>query len=243
MTLLEPDTDGQLALEDDCVDLFDLAGAPLDAAVARLQAGVKPTAEDIALLTEAARTAQRAFEEVGAANDVLDDASDLGEDLTTALAETLRRRDRAEVPALLGALRAQAARVERSEAVRAIANRILGNGGPDEPAALDSVPALTAALLPRVPSVYDDEEEPGAASLADLWERQEHLERVQHRVREERVEHVAAHLVALAERIVDRAFLDARFARASLDEMDRAYTLWCACLDEGCGPLTASRKP
>ncbi|MGW1618500.1 hypothetical protein [Streptomyces sp. NPDC002172] len=232
MTLLEPDTDGRLALEDDCVDLFDLAGDPLDAAVARLKAGVKPTAEDIALLTEAARTAQRAFEEVGAANDVLDDASDLGEDLTTALAETLRRRARAEVPALLGALRAQAARVERSEAVRTIANRVLGNGGPDEPTTPDSVPALTADLLPRAPSVYDDEEEAGA-SLADLWERQERLERVQDRVRGERVEHVAAHLVALAERIVDRAFLDARFTRAALDEMDRAYTLWCACLDEG----------
>ncbi|EGX58544.1 hypothetical protein SZN_17302 [Streptomyces zinciresistens K42] len=232
MTLLEPDTDGQLALEDVCVDLFDLAGDPLDAAVARLKAGVKPTAEDIALLAEAARTAQRAFKEIGAANDVLDDASDLGEDLTTALAETLRRRARAEVPALLGALRAQAARVERSEAVRTVAGRILGNGGPDEPAALDSVPALTADLLPRVPSVYDDEEEPGA-SLADLWERQERLERVQDRVREERVEHVAARLVALAERIVDRAFTDARFTRAALDEMDRAHALWCACLDEG----------
>ncbi|WP_227025768.1 hypothetical protein [Streptomyces fodineus] len=47
MTLLEPDTDGQLALEDDYVDIFDLAGDPLDAAVARLKAGVKPTAEDI----------------------------------------------------------------------------------------------------------------------------------------------------------------------------------------------------
>ncbi|MFK0265199.1 hypothetical protein ACIQU1_28280 [Streptomyces angustmyceticus] len=232
MTLLEPGTDGQLALQDGCVDLFDLAGDPLDAAVARLQAGVKPTAEDIALLTEAARTAQRAFGEVGAANDVLDDASDLGEDLTTALAEALRRRARAEVPALLGALRAQAARVERSEAVRTIANRILGNGGSDEPAALDSVPALTADLLPRVPSVYDDDEQPGA-SLADLWQRQGRLERVQVRVRTERVEHVAAHLVALAERIVDRAFLDARFTRAALEEMDRAHALWCACLDEG----------
>lgn len=232
MTLLEPGTDGQLALQDGFVDLFDLAGDPLDAAVARLQAGVKPTAEDIALLTEAARTAQRAFGEVGAANDVLDDASDLGEDLTTALAEALRRRARAEVPALLGALRAQAARVERSEAVRTIANRILGNGGSDEPAALDSVPALTADLLPRVPSVYDDDEQPDA-SLADLWQRQERLERVQVRVRTERVEHVAAHLVALAERIVDRAFLDARFTRAALEEMDRAHALWCACLDEG----------
>ncbi|MFH8869438.1 hypothetical protein ACIQUZ_11495 [Streptomyces griseus] len=232
MTLLEPDTDGQLALEDDCVDLFDLAGDPLDAAMARLKAGVKPTAEDIAMLTEAARTAQRAFKEVGRANDVLEDASDLGEELATALSDSLRRRARAEIPALLGALRAQAARVELSEAVRTIANRILGNGGPDEPAALDSVPALTADLLPRVPSVYDDEEEPGA-SLADLWERQERLARIQDRVRRERVEHVAAHLVALAERIVDRAFLDARFTRAALDEMDRAHALWCACLDEG----------
>ncbi|MFJ9724366.1 hypothetical protein ACIRP3_16585 [Streptomyces sp. NPDC101209] len=232
MTLQEPDTDGQLALDDACVDLFDLAGDPLDAAVARLKAGLKPTAEDIALLTEAARTAQRAFEEVGAANDVLDDASDLGEDLATALADSLQRRARAEVPALLGALRNQAARVERSEAVRTIANRILGNGGPDEPATLDSVPALTADLLPRVPSVYDDEEESGA-SLADLWERQERLERVQDRVRKERTKHVAAHLVALAERVVDRAFMDARFTLAALDEMDRAFALWCACLDEG----------
>ncbi|WP_431955157.1 hypothetical protein, partial [Actinacidiphila sp. bgisy167] len=226
------DADGQLDLGDNCVDLFDLAGDPLDAAVTRLRAGVKPTAEDIALLTEAARTAQRAFEEVGAANDVLDEASRLGDDLTTALADSLGRRARTEIPTLLGALRAQAARVERSEAVRTIANRILGNDGPDEPAALDSVPALTADLLPRVPSIYDDGEKPGT-SLADLWERQEHLERVQDRVRRERVEHVAGHLVALAERIVDRAFVDARFTWAALDEMDQAYALWCACLDEG----------
>ncbi|MEV8291943.1 hypothetical protein ACFWJV_09230 [Streptomyces rochei] len=232
MTLLEPDADGQLAWEDDCVDLFDLAGDLLDAAVARLKAGMKPTAEDIALLTEAARTAQRAFKEVGAANDVLDDASDLGEDLANALANSLKRQARTEVPALLGALRAQAARVERSETVRTIANRILGNGGPDEPDTQVPIPALTADLLPHVPSVYDDEEEPGA-SLADFWERQERLERLQDRVRRERVEHVATHLLALAEKIVDRAFRDTRFTRAALDEMDRAYALWCVCLDEG----------
>ncbi|WP_227025769.1 hypothetical protein [Streptomyces fodineus] len=83
-----------------------------------------------------------------------------------------------------------------------------------------------------MPSVYDDEEELGA-SLADLWERQERLERVQDRVRGERVEQVAAHLVSLTARIVDRAFMEARFTRAALDEMDRAHALWCACLDEG----------
>lgn len=52
-------------------------------------------------------------------------------------------------------------------------------------------------------------------------------------MRKERTKHVAAHLVALAERVVDRAFMDARFTLAALDEMDRAYALWCACLDEG----------
>ncbi|MEV5862190.1 hypothetical protein AB0L83_21065 [Streptomyces sp. NPDC052071] len=171
------------------------------------------------MLTEAARTAQPAFEEVGAAKDVLDDASGLGEDQTTALAETLRRGARAEVPALLGTLRAQAVRVERSEAVRTIANRILGNGGPDEPAALAPVPVRRRGEGEREPRrPVGASGTPGAGSGP---------------VRGEQVEHVAAHLVALAERIVDRTFLDVRFTRATLDETDRAYALWCACLDEG----------
>ncbi|MEU3251769.1 hypothetical protein [Streptomyces sp. NPDC006997] len=46
------------------------------------------------------------------------------------------------------------------------------------------------------------------------------------------MQQVAAHLVALAAGIVDRAFLDARFTRASLDGMDRARALRCACPDE-----------
>ncbi len=207
-------------------------GDPLEEALARLRAGVAPTTEDLALLTEAARTAQRAFEEIGRANTVLDDASKLGEDIVAALEDGLDRRARTEIPAMLGVLRAQAVRVERSEAVRTVANRILGDTHGDESEALDPVPALTPDLLPRVPSVYDDEEEEPSNSLADLWERQKRLERVQDRVRQERVQRVAAHLVSLAERIVDCSFADTRFTRAALDEMDRAYTLWCTCLDE-----------
>ena len=213
-------------------DIHEPPDDPLDEVLSRLRPGYVPSMDDIELLFQAACTAQRAFEEVGRANTVLDEASELGEDIVVALGDSLGRRARSEIPPLLGALRAQAVRVERSEAVRAVANRILGNSHGDETEALDPVPALTASLLPRVPSVYDDEEEPGN-SLADLWERQERLERVQARVRRERVEHVAAHLVSLADRVVDRSFADIRFARAALDEMDRAYALWCACLDEG----------
>lgn len=218
--------------QDDSTGYVDPLGDPLDEAVARLRAGTGPSAEDIALLTEAARTAQRAFEEIGTANTVLDDASDLGHVLVSAVEVALARRTPAEIPPLLDALRAQAVRVERSEAVRAVANRVLGNAHGDEAEPLESVPALTADLLPRVPSVYDDEEEPGN-SLADLWERQERLERVQDRVRQERVERVAAHLTSLATKIAARAFTDARFTRGALDEIDRAYALWCACLAEG----------
>ncbi|MET8571028.1 hypothetical protein [Streptomyces sp. NPDC004783] len=213
------------------VDSFDPPDDPLDEVMARLRPGFVPSPEDVDLLFEAARTVQRAFEEVGRANTVLDEVSDLGEQIEAALEHGLGRRARGEIPVLLSALRAQAARVERSEAVRTVANRILGNDDGDDPESLDPVPALTSDLLPRVPSVYDDEEEPGS-SLADLWERQERLERVQDRVRRERVERVAAHLVSLAGKVVDRSFTDTRFTRAALDEMDRAYTLWCACLDD-----------
>ncbi|MFH8750827.1 hypothetical protein ACH4GK_22780 [Streptomyces rimosus] len=232
MTPLEPDASGQLILGDGCLDVFGLPGDPLDAAVARLRAGVQPTTEDIAMLTEAARTAQRAFAEIDAANAVLDSASSRSEDLVATLDDSLHRRVRTEIPPLLGALRVQAAHVERSEAIRTVANRILSDDEPDEPITLKPVPALTSGLLPRVPSVYDDAEEP-VNDLADAGERQERLERVRQRVRRERVQRVAAHLITLAEEIVDRAFTDARFTRAVLDEMDRAYTLWCACLDEG----------
>ncbi|MFF8945711.1 hypothetical protein ACF1A5_26200 [Streptomyces sp. NPDC014864] len=213
-------------------DLFAASGDPLDEALSRLRAGAALGAGDLALLTMAARTAQRAFEEIDRANTVLDDAAEFGEDIVGGLEDSLNRRARQEIPALLGALRAQAARVERSEAVRTVANRILGNdGGDGTEGGLAPVPVLTADLLPGVPSVYDDREKPGN-SLADLWEREEQLSPVRHRVLRQRVQRVAAHLVSLADEIVDRSFSDTRFTRAALDEMDRAYALWCACLDE-----------
>ncbi|MDQ1035037.1 hypothetical protein QFZ75_001453 [Streptomyces sp. V3I8] len=40
-----------------------------------------------------------------------------------------------------------------------------------------------------------------------------------------------AHLLDVVERAADRSFTDPR-TRAALDGADRAYALWCACLDE-----------
>jgi hypothetical protein len=207
---------------------------PLEEVTDRLRKGLVPDSDDIGLLLEATRTVQRAFSEIDKANTVLDDVSDLGHQLLALLTDSLARHAREEIPSLLGSLRSQAMRVERSEAVRTVANRILGNDDDGETEALEAVPALTAELLPRVPSLYDDEEQPGS-TLADLWERQERLERVQDRVRRERLERVAAHLVSLTDKIVSRSFMDTRFTRAVLDEMERAYGLWCECLDEQVG--------
>ncbi|MET7309252.1 hypothetical protein ABZS68_19680 [Streptomyces sp. NPDC005571] len=205
-------------------------GDPLDLAIARLRAGATPTSDEIYVLTEAVRTAQRGFDEIGRANTVLDQASEAGDDLASVLEDALKREAREGIPAVLGALRAEARRVERSEADRAVALRILHGDQPDEHEALDSVPALTADLLPRMPTLYDEGEASGS-SLADFWDRPQ-LNSAQERVHRERVEKTAAHLLDVVERAADRSFTDPRYTQAALDEADRAYALWCACLDE-----------
>ncbi|MET8411340.1 hypothetical protein ABZV34_25095 [Streptomyces sp. NPDC005195] len=205
-------------------------GDLLDLAIARLRAGATPTADEIYVLTEAVRTARRGFDEIGRANTVLDQASEAGDDLASLLEDALKREAREEISAVLGALRAEAQRVERSEADRAVALRILHGDQPDEHEALDSVPALTADLLPRMPTLYDEGEASGS-SLADFWDRSQ-LNSAQERVHRERVEKSAAHLLDVVERAADRSFTDPRYTRAALDEADRAYALWCACLDE-----------
>ncbi|MEU3860379.1 hypothetical protein AB0F03_23905 [Streptomyces sp. NPDC028722] len=205
-------------------------GDPLDLAIARLRAGATPTADEIYVRTEAVRTARRGFDEISRANTVLDQASEAGDDLASLLGDALKREAREEIPAVLGALRAEAQRVERSEADRAVALRILHGDQPDEHKALDSVPALTADLLPRIPTLYDEGEASGD-SLADFWGRHR-LNSAQERVHRERLEKTAAHLLDVVERAADRSFADPRYTRAALDEADRAYALWSACLDE-----------
>lgn len=205
-------------------------GDPLDLAIARLRAGATPTSDEFYVLTEAVRTAQRGFDEIGRANAVLDQASEAGHELASLLEDALKREAREEIPAVLGALCAEARRVERSEADRAVALRILHGDQPDEREALDSVPALTADLLPRMPTLYDEGEASGS-SLADFWDRPQ-LNSAQERVHRERVEKTATHLLDVVERAAGRSFTDPRYTRAALDEADRAYALWCACLDE-----------
>ncbi|MDX3683714.1 hypothetical protein PV692_08945 [Streptomyces sp. AK04-4c] len=223
MTSIYP---GAIDQDDGCSD----EGDPLDLAIARLRAGATPTSDEIYVLTQAVRTAQRGFDEIGRANTVLDQASEAGDDLASLLEDALKREAREEIPAVLGALRAEAQRVERSESDRAVALRILHGDQPDEREALDSVPALTADLLPRMPTLYD-EGEPSGSSLADFWDRPQ-LNSAQGRVHRERVEKAAAHLLDVVERAADRSFTDPRYTRTALDEADRAYALWCACLDE-----------
>ncbi|MEU6883699.1 hypothetical protein ABZ918_00335 [Streptomyces viridosporus] len=183
-------------------------------------------------IVQAVRTAQRAFDEIGRCNQLLDHAQESGGEVIRELDELLRRREHAAVPALLDRLDGLAAEVARSEADRTVVSRILF-GGRDEDDELAgaadewTVPRLTADDLPRIPTVHDVED-PGDSTLEDMWERDRALASRQHEARRERTRIAAGHLRAVTGRAVD-SFGTPDATAALLAEARRAYDLWASC--------------
>ncbi|GAA2442465.1 hypothetical protein [Streptomyces macrosporus] len=183
-------------------------------------------------IEQAVRTAQRAFDEIGRCNQLLDHAQESGDEAIQELDVLLRHREHAAVPALLDRLDVLAAEVARSEADRTVVCRILfGEDEEDGPAdAVDAwtVPRLTADDLPRIPTVHDVED-PGDSTLEDMWERDRALASRQHEVRQERTRIAADHLRTVTAKAVD-SFGTPTATAALLAEARRAYVLWASCV-------------
>ncbi|MEU2976720.1 hypothetical protein [Streptomyces hirsutus] len=178
----------------------------------------------------AVRTAQRAFDEIGRCNQLLDTAQESGNEVIRELEALLLHREHAAVPALLDRLDEIAAEVARSEADRTVVSRILF-GKDDEPADHVKeweVPRLAAEDLPRIPTVHDVED-PGDSTLEDMWERDRELTARQHEVRQERTRLVSDHLRTVIVRAVNSFRTPANTA-VLLVEARRAYALWTSCI-------------
>ncbi|GLX47324.1 hypothetical protein Shyhy01_02740 [Streptomyces hygroscopicus subsp. hygroscopicus] len=188
--------------------------------------------ESLRNIEQAVRTAQRAFDEIGRCNRLLDHAQESGDEAIRELDELLRRREHPAVPALLDRLDALAAEVARSEADRVVVRRILFGEDEDDELAdavgACAVPRLTADDLPRVPTVHDVED-PGDSTLEDMWERDQALASRQHEVRRERTQIAADHLRAVTVRAAD-SFGTPGATAALLAEARRAYGLWASCV-------------
>jgi hypothetical protein len=183
-------------------------------------------------IEQAVRTAQRAFDEIGRCNRLLDHAQESGDEAIQEIDELLRRREHVAVPAVLDRLDALAAEVARSEADRTVVRRILF--GEDEDDELPdtvgawAVPRLTADDLPRIPTVHDVED-PGDSTLEDMWERDQALASRQHEVWRERTEIAADHLRTVTARAVN-SFGTPTATAALLADARRAYGLWASCV-------------
>ncbi|MGA5349318.1 hypothetical protein ACPCSQ_27135 [Streptomyces griseoincarnatus] len=188
--------------------------------------------ESLRNIEQAVRTAQRAFDEIGRCNRLLDHAQEPGDGAIRELDALLRRREHAAVPALLDRLDALAAEVARSEADRTVVRRILFGADADEEGELadavgaQAVPRLTSDDLPRIPTVHDVEA-PGDSTLEDMWERDQALASRQHEVRRERIRIAAGHLRTVTARAVD-SFGTPGATAALLVEARRAYVLWAS---------------
>ncbi|MGW6309521.1 hypothetical protein [Streptomyces niveus] len=190
------------------------------------------------VLDLALRAAQRAFDEIGACNTQLDTASERGKAIARELEEHLAAGDSAAAPALLDELERLAARVAASEAGRQVVLRILGtdeeSGTEDArtpPNNCDRVPRLTAAGLPRIPSLYDAEQ-PGYSTLTDMMAAQEKTAAQRADAHNQRSAVVTTHMAEIVTRMANVSFSDPALNEEALVEVRSAYALWLACADE-----------
>lgn len=95
----------------------------------------------------------------------------------------------------------------------------------------DGVPKLTAADLPRVPSLYDSEQ-PGYSTLADMMAAQEKAAAQRVDAHDRRSAVVTAHMAEIVMRMANRSFSNPALNEVALAEVQSAYALWLVCADE-----------
>ncbi|MGW4159209.1 hypothetical protein [Streptomyces sp. NPDC004788] len=182
-----------------------------------------------AMVTAAIRTAERAFAELDACYDVIDDASKTGKAIAARLSALLAAEAEEHIGPELDALEAVSTRVRGTDRTRLLLHRVLGR----EEAAERDLPAvcrLAGSDLPGLPSSYTDEA--GFDDLMAMAAREEELAPRLREVHAERLRRVAAHLVRVVEEVAAMCFADEAFAQESVDEARRAHELWLQCLAE-----------
>jgi hypothetical protein len=175
------------------------------------------------------RTAERAFAELDACDDVIDKASEAGGRIADRLRVHLSEESVADIGAELEELERVAAQVRNTDETRRLLNRVLGKEERDAftPAV---VVRLTADDLPKLPSAYAEADD--YTDLLAVAGREEQLRPQLELVHAERIVRVASHLVTVVEQVAAAGFADSRFAGESLLEAQRSYALWRTCLAE-----------
>ncbi|MFD7867404.1 hypothetical protein [Streptomyces sp. NPDC059783] len=182
-----------------------------------------------AMVTAAIHTAERAFSELDACDDVIDEASETGQAIADRLSALLPTGAFEDVALELDALEAVSARVRGTNQTRLLLHRVLGR---EESAkrALPTVHHLAGSDLPSLPSSYTDEV--GFDDLMAMAAREEELAPLLRETHTERLGAVAAHLVHVVEQAAAVGFADEVFAQDSVREARHAYELWVQCLKE-----------
>ncbi|MER7696829.1 hypothetical protein [Streptomyces sp. NPDC096095] len=195
------------------------------------------TGEPGDVLDMALRATQRAFDEIGVCNKLLDTASERGKALARELEDCLITGDSAAAPVLLDELEALAAGVAVSEVERQVVLRILGmeaagTGDARTPTDdRDPVPRLTAADLPRVPSLYDAEQ-PGYGTLTDMMAAREKSAGQRAAVHARRSAVVTEHMTEIVMRLANVSVSDPALNEEALTELRHSYELWLTCAEE-----------
>ncbi|TGN76666.1 hypothetical protein E5083_15925 [Streptomyces bauhiniae] len=175
------------------------------------------------------RTAERAFAELDACDDVIDKASEAGRKIADRLRVHLSAESVDATHAELVKLESAATEVRNTDEIRRLLNRVLGRedrGAFTSPA----VVRLTVDDLPKLPSAYAEPDD--YTDLLAVAGREEQLRPQLKRVHAERIARVASHLVTVVERAAAAGFADRRFAGDSLREAQYAFTLWQRCVTE-----------
>ncbi|MEV2210408.1 hypothetical protein AB0H86_02620 [Streptomyces sp. NPDC050997] len=185
--------------------------------------------EPAEMVRASVRTAERAFAELDACDDVIDRASEIGGKVADRLRVHLSAESAAEIPAELVELETVAARVRSTDETRRLLNRVLGREDRDAFAPM-AVVRLTADDLPKLPSAYTEPDD--YTDLLAVAGREEQLRPQLKLVHADRIVRVASHLVTVVEQVAAVGFADRRFAGESLREARRSYELWQRCLAE-----------
>ncbi|MFJ3170790.1 hypothetical protein ACIPJK_08385 [Streptomyces roseus] len=182
-----------------------------------------------AMVRAAVRTAERAFSELDACDNVIDEASETGRKIADRLAELLAAEEAADIPVQLAALEATSALVRDTDGTRTLLNRLLGREEEFGQRPL-AVRHLSSADLPGLPSAYTDET--GFEDLMAVAARGEELAPRLRDAHAERLDKVADHVVRVVREAAAAGFAERGFAVESVREARQAYELWLRCLAE-----------
>lgn len=223
MGIHTPNGTHKLRHTDELVAAVTMTASQLAQAVGRFEGDMT------AMVRAAVRTAQRAFSELDACDEVIDEASKTGHRIADRLSGLLATDAVAEIPAQLDALEATSAAARSTAATRTLLNRLLAFEEQTERTP-PTVQRLSASELPGLPSVYRDDD--GFEDLMAMAAREEELAPRLQEAHATRMATVSGHLVHVVRQAVASGFADEAFATDSVYEARQTYALWLQCRAE-----------